>query len=243
MRPRLRDLPRAVALLALALARGDHCEVLSATRLIPGVAIQLALHWCLREVLVRPGRSVVLYSKLDHDRTVKCSLRKVLGIGFAVVVGLVLFALNHLFLLLCLALLILTGGGGNDQVLLGMAMLSIVRLFWTAMRAVKAYRVEHQRGQAMVRLGDAPRWRLELIGATPPGNGYGLSAVRTLTHTSDAAGATVYLVCAPSNYGFYRRAGFRTVPTPGPAFKQMLLMRRIAPVQRDLDNVHRPRPT
>ena len=83
----------------------------------------------------------------------------------------------------------------------------------------------------MIRVAGSPRWRLELMGATPSRRGHGLALVRALTAASDAAGATVYLVCEPRNRDFYRRAGFRLAPADGKAYDGMLLMRRVAPGQ------------
>ena len=218
-------------LLALALARGDRFEAFDAAQLVRGLAVQISLRWWLGEVLVVPGRAVLLYTELDHPRSRGRTLRTGLGIVFAVVVGIVLFAVNKMLLLLPVGPVILALGGNTTDVFLVLVGISVLRLTWTATRAITAYRLEHRREAAMVPIGEAPRWRLELMGATPPRRGHGLALVKALTQESDAAGATVYLICEPGNRDFYRRAGFRAVPADGKAFSGMLLMRRVAPVR------------
>lgn len=230
MRPRFRDLPRVVVVLALALARGERFEAFGAAQLVRGLAIQISLRWWLGQVLAVPGRAVLVYSELDHKRSLKQTLRTLVGVAFAVVVGALLFVMNKLLLVLPVGPVILAFGGDAEDVFVVMVGISVVRLIWTAYRAVTAYLLEHRREAAMVAIDGAPRWRLELMGATPPRQGHGLALVKALTAASDAAGATVYLVCEPRNRDFYRRAGFRTVATDDPAMSGMLLMRRIAPV-------------
>lgn len=229
MPARLRDLPIAVFILALALARGTRAEALEAAQLVRGLAIQVALRWCLGEVLVQPGSATLLYSRLDHERSPARAMRTAAGVLAATVVGVGLFWLSNLLLLAPLAALVLALGGSRGDVLTLFLVVPAMRLGWTAWRAGVAYRLERRRERAMTPVGDAPRWRLDLMGATPPGRGHGSALVRALVQRSDAAGATVYLVCQPSNREFYRRAGFRPVPAEGPAYDGMLLMRRVAP--------------
>lgn len=231
VRPRLRDLPRATIVLALALARGNRFEAFDAAQLARGLAIQISLRWWLGQVLIVPGRAVLLYSELDHRRGARRMFRTVLGVGFAVSVGLVLFAVNKVILLLPVAPLIFFLGGDTNDVFFVLVGFSVLRLTWTASRAITAYRLEHRRAAAMAPIGGAPRWRLELMGANPPRSGHGLVLLKALMLKSDAAGATVYLICEPVNRDFYRRAGFRVVPADGKHFTGMLLMRRIAPAR------------
>ena len=231
MRPRLRDLPRTAIVLALALARGNRFEAFDAAQLVRGLAIQISVRWWLGQVLVVPGRAVLLYSELDHRRSPMRMLRTVLGVVFAVAVGLVLFAVNKVILLLPVAPLIFFLGGDTTDVFFVLVGFSVLRLTWTASRAITAYRLEHRREAAMVPISGAPRWRLELMGASPPRSGHGLVLVKALMRESDAAGATVYLICEPVNRDFYRRAGFRVVPADGKHFSGMLLMRRIPPTR------------
>jgi ribosomal protein S18 acetylase RimI-like enzyme len=229
--PRIRDLPRAVVVLALSLSRGDRYEAFNAAQLVRGLAIQLSLRWWLGQVLTVPGRAVLVYTELDHPRSLKRSLRTLAGACFAVAVGLVLFAVNKVLLLLPVGPVVFAlGGDANDLVFL-LVGISVIRLTWTSYRAITAYILEHRREAAMLSLAGEPRWRLELMGASPPRRGHGLALVQALTAASDAAGATVYLVCEPTNREFYRRAGFRVAPADGKVFDEMLLMRRIAPVQ------------
>ena len=202
-----------------------------------GLAIQISLRWWLGQILTVPRRAVLVYTELDAPPSLTRSLRTVAGATFAVVVGIALFAMNKVLVILPVGSVVLALGGDADDVFVLLTGFSAVRLLWTGYRALQAFWVERRREVAMVAVAGAPRWRLELMGATPPRQGHGLSLVRALTAESDAAGATVYLVCEPRNRGFYRRAGFRVVPTDGRIYDGMLLMRRIAPVQ-----MH-PRPT
>lgn len=231
MRPRLRDLPRVVVVLALALSRGDRFESFNAAQLVRGLAIQVSLRWWLGQVLTVPGRAVLVYTELDHVRSLKRSLRTLAGVCFAVAVGLVLFAANKGLLLLPVGPVVFALGGDAIDLFVLLVGISVIRLIWTTYRAITAYALEHRREAAMVSIAGAPRWRLELMGATPPRRGHGLALVRALTAASDAAGATVYLVCEPRNCDFYRRAGFRVAPADGKVFDGMLLMRRVAPAQ------------
>lgn len=224
--------------LAFALARGDRFEAFDAAQLVRGLSVQISLRWWLGQILVVPGRAVLLFTELDHRRDLKRTLRTLLGVVFAVVVGIVLFAVNKVLLLLPIGPLILALGGDTTDVFLVLVGISVLRLTWTASRAIGAYRLEHRREAAMVPIGGAPRWRLELMGANPPRRGHGLALVKALTKESDAAGATVYLICEPGNRDFYRRAGFRAVPADGKAFSGMLLMRRVAPVRGPAQRHH-----
>lgn len=231
MRPRLRDVPQAVIVLALALARGDRHEAMHAAQLVRGLAIQVSLHWWLGQVLTVPGRAVLVYTELDPARSLRRSLRAVAGVVFAAVVGIVLFAVNLLLIMLPFGSVVLALGGDANDVLVLLVGFCVVGLLWTAYRALSAYGLEHRRQTAMVPIAGERRWRLDLMGATPPRRGHGLALVRALTAASDAAGATVYLVCEPKNRDFYRRAGFRVARADGTCYDGMLLMRRIAPTQ------------
>jgi hypothetical protein len=232
VKARLRDLPSAVLTLANSLSRDTRHEALEVAQLFRGLAIQVALRWCLGELLVVPSRSALVYSQLDAPAGLTRAGRTVAGVGLGTVVGLALFGLSNLLLLMPLVTLLLAVGFSHAQVLPAFVVIPSVRLGWTAWRAAVAYRVERARAGAMVRVGSSPRWRLDLMGSAHPRQGDGLRLVRAFTQRSDAAGATVYLVCQPNNREFYRRAGFRVVETSGRAYDGMLLMRRIAPARR-----------
>lgn len=229
MEPRFRDLPRVVLLLALALARGDRFESLAIAQLVRGLAVQVALRWWLGQVLVVPGRAVLTYTELEHPWSVKQTCRAVCGLIFAVTVGVVLSLANKLVLIFPLGAVLLAVDVSRLHAFVVLLAISMLRLAWTAVRAVTAYRIEHRREKAMLPVDGAPRWRLELMGANPLRQGHGLTLVQALTKKSDAVGATVFLVCEPVNHDFYRRAGFRAVPAQGRHYNGMLLMRRVAP--------------
>ena len=228
---RARDAPSAVISLAMALSRGERRELLQVAQFVRGLAIQITYRLVTGEMLAEPGRATLLFSRLDRPRP--HPVRLLLAVLAATVVGLILFLVSNALLLLPLSLILHAVGAGPDVI--GWVALGIaaVRLTWTASRAVKTYRLERRREKAMVAVGGRPRWRLDLMGSTPPGAGHGSRLLREFVRQSDAAGATVYLVTEPHNRPFYRRAGFHAITSEGmPAFEGMVFMRRVAPTPK-----------
>ena len=232
MRVGIHQLPRAVLVLALALARGDRFEMLKVAELIRGLAIQVSLRWVTGGLLYDGHSATLLYSELDPvpRRRLRRGIRTVLGTTLGAVVGIVLvLAANLLFMLPIGALLRLLGMPSLGVQLVALVVV-FIRLTWTGARAVRTYALERRRQAAMPRIGNAARWRLDLLGATPAGRGHGARLMKHFVARADAANATVYLICEPENRAFYRRAGFHVVTAPAtPDFSNMLLMRRVAP--------------
>lgn len=228
---RARDLPSAVVSLAMALSRGERRELLQIAQFVRGLSIQISYRFVTGEILAEPGKATLLFSRLDRRQI--HPLRLALAVLTATLVGLTLFLVSNALLLLPVSLVLHALGAGPDVigwVALGVA---AVRLSWTAFRALMTYALERRREQAMAAVGDRPRWRLDLMGSTPPGAGHGSRLLREFVRQSDAAGATVYLVTEPHNRAFYRRAGFHAIAGEGQsAFEGMVFMRRVAPTPK-----------
>lgn len=231
MQLRARDLPGAVVCLALALSRGERREALLIAQLVRGLAIQVTYRFCTGELLATPGRATLLYTRLDRPRA--HPLRSLIGVLAATGVGLTLFLLSNTLLLLPVSLLLRLDGADSETISTVALAVAGVRLTWTATRALRSYALERRRERFLPRLGDQPRWRLDLMGSTPAGAGHGAALLRELVTRADAAGATVYLLTEPHNRAFYRRGGFHPVTdVPDRSFTGMLLMRRVAPQAR-----------
>ena len=226
---RARKLPGAVFCLAVALSRGEKNELLQIAQFVRGLAIQTAYRAVCDELLVS-DQATVLYSHLDRSRA--SLVRTVTGVVAATLVGLALFLASNALLMLPVGALMRLAGADNDLVADTALAVAGVRLTWTAYRAVKSYALERRRQKLLPTVSGQPRWRLDLMGATPPRCGHGAALLREFVALSDAAGATVYLVTEPHNRAFYRRAGFHVQPCTDSALKGMLLMRRVTPTAR-----------
>jgi hypothetical protein len=214
----------------MALSRGERREQLQIAQFVRGLAIQVTYRFVRRELLVVPGRATLLYSRLDRPR---CGiLRSAAAVAAATFAGLALFVLSNTLLLLPVTVALRAGGAGTNLTSAIALTIVVIRLGWTATRAVRTYLLEWQREKHLPRVGEQPRWRLDLMGATPAHCGNGTTLLRELVHLSDAAGATVYLVTEPHNRAFYRRGGFHLVPNDAKAFDGMVLMRRVTPTAK-----------
>lgn len=229
MEPSVRALPRAVFVLASAFARGERGEALELVQLARGFVIQCIVHWCTGTLLVNGSHAALLYTQLGRQRR-----RALPGIAAALaagtLVGLLLVVLaNSLLLLPFAAPLLVLGVSWWTVLQLGLAV-ALVSACWAGTRAAAAYRLEQRRRRAMTSVDDRPTWRLDAVGAIPPGRGHGGRLLAAFVARADVAGATVYLVCEHRNRDFYRAAGFRAVEAPAAGgFDGKLLMRRAAP--------------
>lgn len=230
MNARLRDIPGAVLCLAMALSRGERREALQIAQFVRGLAIQISLRAATGECMVAGSNATLLYSRLDKPRTHPA--RTAVAMLTATVVGVTFFFVSNSLLIVPVVLLLHAAGATADAVEDVILVITAGRLGWTASRAVKTYALERRRQAFLGRVSNQPRWRLDLMGATPPGRGHGTALLKEFVARSDAAGATVYLVTEPRNRAFYRRNGFHAVNTDESAFRGMVLMRRVAPGAR-----------
>ncbi|GAC1322417.1 MAG: hypothetical protein NVSMB13_00780 [Mycobacteriales bacterium] len=142
-------------------------------------------------------------------------------------VGLVLFLASNALLIIPIRAAVAVLGLTADLPIVVLTV-AVGRLSLTLVRALQAYRLERRRQAALLPVGGAPVWRLDLLGASPPGRGYGGALPGLFTAQADRAGAVVYLVTDERNRAFYRQRGFRVVePTDRRAFQSVLLMRRL----------------
>lgn len=208
MKPRLRDLPALLVVVALAFAQYERVPGVAAVRLFRGLAIQMAYRHGSRHIAANGTRAVLMWSEvgLPRSRRVGAEVR---GTMMAVFVGLSMFALSNLLLLIPLHVLMqdILNMPRHDEALVA-ASVMLTRLAVTGWRAGFAFRLTTQR-EASLPPSDGPCWRIDYLAALPQRHGYGGSLLDAFLDGADAHEATVVLSADGTNRDFYRKHGFR----------------------------------
>ncbi|GAC1322739.1 MAG: hypothetical protein NVSMB13_01630 [Mycobacteriales bacterium] len=226
---------RLTAVLAMALADGERSAALTCVGLFRGLLIQTAYRSVAGGLMSQDRHAVLLWSHvgslgpLPMTRRVSAFARSVLGTVVAVAFEFGIKLVSNVLLAAPLHLVLyLMGASWQTQWLVNVAIFG-ARMLVTFARALQAYVVDRQRRIDMPAT-TANCWRIDFMGAVPAGVGYGGELLRAFVTKSDAAGATVYLVCTPERYSFYRRHGFHRVPSSRAIDgRGLLLMRRVPP--------------
>ena len=228
----------------MALADGERAAALTFVGLFRGLLIQTAYRSVAGGLMSQDRHAVLLWSHvgslgpLPVKRRMLAFARSVLGTVVAVAFEFGIKVVSNVLLAAPLhVVLYLMGASWQTQWLVNIAIFA-VRMLVTLAPAVRAYLLDRQRRPDMPAT-TANCWRIDFMGAVPAGAGYGGRLLRSFVTDSDAAGATVYLVCTPDRYSFYRRHGFHRAPA-GQAIegRGLLLMRRVPPDR----SLPRPRP-
>ncbi|MDQ6651074.1 MAG: hypothetical protein M3Z02_13290 [Actinomycetota bacterium] len=222
-------------MLAMALADGERAAALTFVGLFRGLLIQTAYRSVAGGLMSQDRHAVLLWSHvgslgpLPATQRVSAFARCVLGTAVAVIFEFGIKLVSNVLLAAPLHLVLyLIGASWQTQWLVNVAIFA-ARMLVTLARAAQAYFLDRQRRRDMPAT-TANCWRIDYMGALPAGSGYGGGLLRAFVSKSDAAGATVYLVCTPDRYSFYRRHGFHRAPT-GQAIEErgLVLMRRVPP--------------
>ena len=227
-----RALPLHILVLATALAVDGERRPLRVAGLLRGLLVQMVYRTLCGEVLVVPGRAVLVWSVVHHGpispgrrvrRAARCAGAALVAACIGALVALVSF--TGVLALLNLAL----HAAQVPPAWIQRALVGVVAalLATTGWRALVAYRVERRRQAHVTRSGDGPIWRVDLLGSSDQGSGYGGLALDALVERADAGGAQVVLLTRPESRNFYRRHGFRLDEAAD--LSGMLLMRRRLP--------------
>jgi hypothetical protein len=224
-----RALPEHVLVLATALAVDGERRPMHVIELLRGLVVQMVYRTLCGEVLVVPGRAVLLWSVVHRGpvhvaERVRSGVRRTWAAVVATLVGSVLNLLSLGGVLVLIGLVLHATGVSPAEAKFVPLALGTASMGVTGWRAIGAYRVEHHRQAYMAGLNDSPTWRLDLLGAPDARQGYGGLLLDAFVKQADAAHAQVFLLTQPENHDFYRRHGLRVQPSEG--LDGMLLMRR-----------------
>ena len=201
-------LPRLLMVLVLAFAPYEPRPMLAAAELFRGMAIQLSYRWAAGRVMAEASDRAVLLWTVCGRRPRKAVPREAWAVLVSVATGIVLFVASNLLLLLTLSAALKAVGVSAAAISNTRFGIVAFRLLVTLVRAVQAY-VHDCRLMAKLAPQSGPRWRIDLLAASPEGSGRGRELLRSFLERADAAQAEVVLNCDSRNVSFYRHHGFR----------------------------------
>jgi hypothetical protein len=215
-------LPRLLGTLVMAFAPYEPLPMLGAARLLSGMAIELVYRWASGQLLAdRNNKAVLLYSRTTRREDGAQLCREIFGVVCATVVGIVVVSFNNTVLLLPLgAILVASGVAARwvTDIVLGIIGARLIVIGW---RATCAYRSERLLA-ARLPCASGLRWRIDFLAAVPVRTGHGGPLLAAFLCEADARSAEVVLHCEARNIGFYRKHGFRLLPTQCPGTQHLM---------------------
>ena len=233
--------------LVLGFAPYEPRPLLAAAELFRGMAIQLSYRWGAGRVFAEPADRAVLLWTVCGPRGRRQALREMVGVLTSVMTGIVLFVASNALLFLIVGEVLDAFGTSPETVSAVRLGIVAFRLSVTLWRAWHAY-LHDARLAVDLPEQRGPRWRIDLMAASPARAGHGRELLSRYLAQADAADAEVVLNCDSRNLSFYRHQGFLLAAERG-AGGQLLMIRpartarrsRPGPGQRPLLQDHLPK--
>ncbi len=206
----------------MAFAPYEPLPLLGAARLFSGMAIELVYRWASGQLWADPdSKAVLLYSQTTRVEDRRQSLREIIAVVCATVVGTVLVSLANTVLLLPLGVILVASGVPArwvTDILLGIIGVRLVVIGW---RATRAYQSERSLAARLPRASGL-RWRIDFLAAVPARSGHGGHLLDAFLREADKRRAEVVLHCEARNIGFYRKHGFRVLLADCPGRQHLM---------------------
>jgi GNAT superfamily N-acetyltransferase len=218
----------------LAFAAFEANPLQGVVQLFRGFAIQLAYRWGSHQVMTDDEHAVLMWSRLNGRWSARRFANEVLGVVFAVMVGVFMFVLSNMLITVVLRTALQFAGVSNGTQAIVIVSVIALRLVLTLRGAWLALRLDHKR-MALLEPGGGEAWRIDYLAAQPLGAGHGSALVRRFLAAADEADASICLVTDPRNRDFYRRNGFRVANVSdhaGDLGDRLLMVRRAPSLRR-----------